>query len=158
FRVNSRAPWQTESRKIYGRHNYIRAMKTTLTRTLILWLAIVSTSALAGAVVNAQSNPQIIPAPKQVTVSEGSFTLSRDTRVVLADNKSAEDRFAAQDFIDDLKTSASISLSTGGKSRHEILIGRFDIASIAQALQRNAIQISDQLSDEGYVTVSDADE
>ena len=133
-------------------------MQTTLTRTLILWLAIVSTSALAGAVVNAQSNPQIIPAPKQLTVSEGIFTLSRDTRVVLADNKSAEDRFAAQDFIDDLKTSASVSLAIGGKSRHEILFGRFDTASIAQALQRNAIQIPDQLSDEGYVIFSNANE
>ena len=132
-------------------------MGITLTRTLSLRLTIVSTFAFVCAAVNAQSTAQIIPAPKQLSAGAGSFSLSRDTRVVLADSNSPEDRFAAQDFIDDLKTSASLSLSIGDKSRHEIFIGRIDLPSIAQALQRNAIQIPDKLTNEGYVIVSDAD-
>ena len=131
-------------------------MTTTLTRTLTLRLTIVATFAFAGAVVSAQSNAQIIPAPKQLSAGAGSFTLSQETRVVLADNKSAEDRFAAQDFIDDLKATASVSLSIGSKSRHEIFIGRIEVAPVAEALQRDAIQIPDKLSDEGYVIVSNA--
>src|SRR5437867_1759164 len=133
-------------------------MGTTLTRTLSLRLAIVLTFVFASVVADAQSNVQVIPAPKQLNAGEGSFPLSRETRVVLADSRSAEDRFAAQDFIDDLKASASLSLSIGGKSRHEIIIGRIDGPSIAQALQRNAIQVPDKLNDEGYVIASNANQ
>ena len=64
---------------------------------------IVCACALGCGAATAQSTQvQIIPAPKQLTPGEGSFSV-RDARVVLADSKSAEDQFAAQDFIDDLK-------------------------------------------------------
>ena len=45
---------------------------------------------------------QIIPAPKSLTATGESFRLTRDTRVVLADTKSEDDRFAAEDFVADL--------------------------------------------------------
>src|SRR5215467_10860765 len=63
---------------------------------------------------------QIIPQPKQAIAGEGSFSL-RNARIVLGDAKSADDQFAARDFIDDVKATAGASLSmTRGKSRSDI--------------------------------------
>ena len=134
-------------------------MGTTLTRTKTFRLMIVCACAFVCAGVNAQSpNPQVIPSPKQLTLGEGSFSLSREARVVLADSKSAEDQFAAQDFIDDVKATAGVSLSIGrGQARRDILIGRIDLLPIAQALKRNGAEPPVTLSEEGYVIVANAD-
>src|SRR5437899_4431757 len=128
-------------------------MKTTLTRTFILRTAILGAFAFAGVGANAQTpNPQIIPAPKQLTANEGKFDIGLDTRMALADGQSAEDRFAAQDFIDDVKQAAGVTVRFGGNSaRREILIGRIDLTRIQQALKRAALDSSQQLSDEGYI-------
>jgi hexosaminidase len=128
-------------------------MKTTLTRTFIRRTAILGAFALASVPANAQTtNVQIIPAPKQLTAGEGKFEIGLDTRLALADSQSAEDRFAAQDFIDDVKQTAGVTLRLGGNgARREILIGRIDLPRIQQALKRAAVDSGRQLSDEGYV-------
>jgi hypothetical protein len=82
--------------------------------------------------------------------------LGRDARVVLADSKSAEDRFAAQDFIDDVKAAAGVALAMG-KSRRDILIGRIDLLPVAQALKRNGVEPPSTLNEEGYMIVVSAD-
>jgi hypothetical protein len=56
---------------------------------------------------------QIIPAPKSLKQTGEDFALGRGARVVLADAKSEDDRFAAQDFADDLKETAGVSLKVG---------------------------------------------
>ena len=77
--------------------------------------------------------------------------------MVLADSKSAEDQFAAQDFINDVKSSAGAVLTIGRAGRHDILIGRIDSLPIAQALQRmNATPSS--TGEEGYLIVADANQ
>src|SRR6266852_7238994 len=106
-------------------------MKTTLTRTFILRTAILGAFAFAGVGANAQTpNAQIIPAPKQLTTREEKFEIGLDTRMALADGQSAEDRFAAQDFIDDLKQTARVTVRLGGRARREIMIGRIDLPRI----------------------------
>src|SRR5438552_1535185 len=133
-------------------------MRITLTRSKSFRLIIVCACALLCGAANAQSSGvQIIPAPKQLTLGEGSFTV-RDAHVVLADSKSPEDQFAAQDFIDDMKTAAGVSLSLGrGQSRRDILIGRIDLLPIAQALKRIGAEPPATLNEEGYVIVANAD-
>lgn len=137
-------------------------MRTTLTRsvsfkmTLVCALAVFCVSASAQTRTQVYS-PKVIPAPKQAASSSGSFPV-HDARIALADTKSAEDRFAAGDFIDDLRTTAQVSLSIGkGKSRREILVGRLDLPSVAQALKRNNFDIPASLTDEGYVILATAD-
>lgn len=115
----------------------------------------------AGSYLHAQTGAaaakiQVIPQPKQVTLDQGSFRIGRDTRLVLADSKSLEDRFAAQDFIDDVKATADVALSIG-KSRRDILVGRIDLPSIAQALKRNGGETPTTLNQEGYLIVVNAD-
>src|SRR5713101_4099671 len=128
-------------------------MKTTLTRTFILQTAILGAIALACVAANAQTpNTQIIPAPKQLTAREVKFEIGLDTRMALADGQSAEDRFAALDFIDDVKQTAGVTVRIGGNSaRREILIGRIDLPRIQQALKRASVDSSQQSNDEGYV-------
>jgi hypothetical protein len=100
---------------------------------------------------------QIIPAPKQLTLGEGSFSI-RDARVTLGDNRSAEDQFAAQDFIEDVNATAGGSLSLSrGQSRRDILIGRIDLLPIAQALKRAGAEPPATLNEEGYLIVANAD-
>jgi hypothetical protein len=100
---------------------------------------------------------QIIPAPKQVTAGEGSFSL-RDARIVLGDPKSADDQFAARDFIDDVKATAGVSLTVSrGQSRRDILIGRIDLPAIAQAIKRMAAQAPPTLNEEGYLIFVNVD-
>jgi hypothetical protein len=100
---------------------------------------------------------QIIPAPKQLTAGEGSFAV-RNARIVLADVKSAEDQFAAQDFINDVKTTAGASPSVGRGGRHDVLIGRIDSLPIAQALKRMNATAPATLGEEGYVIFASADQ
>ena len=128
-------------------------MNATVTRTLILRAAIMCALALGCASARGQSpNIQVIPKPKQVNVGDGRFEIGRETRIVLADNKSVEDRFAAEDLIDDLKTTANFALSIGkGKPRRQIVIGRLELPSITQALKRNGVEPPATLNDEGYV-------
>src|SRR5437868_10784546 len=130
-------------------------MTATLSRTLILRAAIMCTFAFGFVSSRAQSsNIQVIPKPKQVNASDGRFEIGRDTRIVLADTKSVEDRLAAQDLIDDLKATANLALSIGkGKPRRQIVIGRIELPSITQALRRNGAEPPATLNDEGYAVL-----
>jgi N-acetyl-beta-hexosaminidase len=122
-------------------------------------MTIVFAVALTCGLASAQTpNIQIIPAPRQVNPGEGSFSLTRDTRLILADPKSADDQFAAQDFIDDLKATGDISLSIGkGQTRRDILVGKIDSLPVAQALKLSGAGPAGTLNEEGYVIVANAD-
>jgi len=121
-------------------------------------LAIILSGALLCVSAQAQSLVvQVIPEPKQVTAAEGSFAL-RDARVVLADSKSPDDRFAAQDFIDDVKAAAGGTLSLTRGGRKNIVIGRLDSLAVAQALKRMNATVPATLGEEGYVVFVSADE
>src|SRR5882762_5914034 len=127
-------------------------MTSTLTRTLNLSAAIVWVIASAFGLAAAQpADMQIIPPPKQLNQSEGRFDAGHEARIVLADSRSAEDRFAAQDFADDMKQAAGLGLSIGNSARRPILIGQIDLPRIQQALKRAGADPGQKLTDEGYV-------
>jgi hexosaminidase len=94
---------------------------------------------------------QVIPAPKSLTKTGGDFAL-KDARVVLDDPKSEDDRFAAQDFIDDARETAGVELRFGsGSGKNRILVGLFKSKRVREALG-DAPAPAPQLSDEeGYV-------
>jgi len=110
---------------------------------------------VAGSAGAQTANFQIIPAPKQMTPAEGSFPLGRDARITLADSKSADDQFAAQDFINDLKATAGVSLSISRRQiGRAILIGRIDAPLVGEALKRFGGGPAPQLNEEGYVIIA----
>ena len=116
------------------------------------------TLALVSAVTAQSQRIQIIPAPKSVETDSGTFAIDRRTRVVLADSKSADSRFAAQDFIDDLKTTAGVTFAIGKGRSHAILIGELDARSIAEAVRQSGVTVPGDLSGEGYVLIATADQ
>ena len=134
-------------------------MFISLTRTIAAAAALLllAFTGLQAQTTESSAKIQIIPAPKQVATGEGSFAL-RDARVVLADGKSAEDQFAAQDFINDVKTTSGASLAVGRGGRRDILIGRIDSLPIAQALKRMDATAPATLGEEGYVVLSNANQ
>ncbi len=135
-------------------------MQITLTRTFALRMAIVLAVLVACSAATAQSQTvQIIPAPKTLEAGAGTFRLDRRVRVMLADSNSADDRFAAQDFLDDLKATADVTLSIGkGRSRRDIVVGQIDLPWIADALRRNGVTVPPALTAEGYVVIADPDQ
>jgi hexosaminidase len=136
------------------------SMITTLSRSSIPRLAIVSLVMLVGTTAFGQSaKVQVIPQPKQLAATQDVFHLNRDTRIALADPRSEDDRFAAQDFVDDVKTTAGLSLGIGKeKSRRTILVGRLDLPGIVQALKRSGVEPPATLNDEGYILLANSNQ
>ncbi|HSE26213.1 MAG TPA: beta-N-acetylhexosaminidase [Pyrinomonadaceae bacterium] len=133
-------------------------MANTLTRSLGSRLIVVSLILLlVNVVVRAQApagsaSIAVLPKPRQVTANGESFALDRGVHLRLADPKSADDRFAAVDFIDDVKQTSGIELRlSGGNRRREILIGKLDLPAIESVLKKRGISLSESLGDEGYL-------
>src|SRR5882724_13588651 len=119
-------------------------MLHTLTRSAVVrpWLLLVSILITGSVAIaheqSASSSIQLIPQPRQITAKPDVFRIRGDsrssgasgTRLVLADSRSEEDRFAAEDFANDLQETAKLALriSTSG-SRRAILIGNIDLAA-----------------------------
>jgi hexosaminidase len=104
-----------------------------------------------------RSEIQVIPKPKSVAPNGESFRLGRDARVVLADSKSDDDRFAAQDFIDDARETTGVRLSIGGKGRAQILVGSLSLPRVRSAIEKAGASIPQDLNEEGYVIVVRSD-
>ncbi|HEX3560573.1 MAG TPA: glycoside hydrolase family 20 zincin-like fold domain-containing protein [Pyrinomonadaceae bacterium] len=95
---------------------------------------------------------QVIPMPKSVNANGESFRLTRDTRVVLADPKSEDDRFAAEDFADDVRETASVNLRVGsGGGRKQILVGLLNSPRVRAAVERAGLSAPQNLDEEGYL-------
>ncbi|MBA3242664.1 MAG: family 20 glycosylhydrolase [Acidobacteria bacterium] len=100
-----------------------------------------------------ESTVQILPRPKQFKETGERFMLGQKTRLVLADVKSEDDRFAAQDFIDDVRETAGVALRLGtGSGRGRIIVGLIGNQNTADALERARFDFSaGQINDEGYL-------
>lgn len=134
-------------------------MRTTLTRSFFLWLFLLVPFPGAATQTNAQSSGmQLIPQPRELKVTDDKFPLPAAS-IALADPRSEEDRFGAQDFIDDLKNTASLTLKIGKASRkRSILIGLIDLEPVKAALRRAGMEPPTDLNAEGYLLNVSANE
>src|SRR5882762_792973 len=99
-----------------------------------------------------EARVQVIPQPKKVELSGEAFQFRAGTKVVLADTRSEQDRFAADDFISDARETAGITLSIGKRrGSGAILIGSLDQRVISEALNRASVFVPAGLNEEGYV-------
>jgi hexosaminidase len=100
---------------------------------------------------------QVIPAPKSVTKTGEDFALTKDVRVVVADSKSEEDRFAAQDFIDDVRETAGVELRLGsGGGKRRILVGLLSSPRVREAVDSSGASAPQDLNEEGYLLAVNA--
>lgn len=135
-------------------------MRIILTRSLFSCLFIIFALAFpttsAPGQEKAANEIHVIPRPRQVLVSQNEFRFGSNTLVALADPRSADDRFAAQDFIDDVKETSGIALKFGKARKRAILIGLLDHPLIQAGLKRVMMEAPADLDPEGYVlSVSD---
>lgn len=134
--------------------------RSTVVRPLLVLLAILVSSAAAPAQAQrTAASLQVIPMPRQVAMKQGEFRLTPDARLVLADSRSAADRFAAEDFQDDLRDAAKLSIRIAtARARRSILVGNLALAPIQQALKRLGVTPPADLDAEGYVLVVNVNE
>jgi len=99
-----------------------------------------------------QNKIQVVPKPKSVASTGESFRLTRNARVALADPKSEDDRFAAQDFADDVRATSGASVGVG-KGKGRILIGTLALPRVRAAIEKAGASVPNDLNEEGYVLV-----
>ena len=133
-------------------------MQHTLTRTpvsrlIVVCLVLFSAPGLIRAQKSATTDRiSIIPRPREMAATTEPFQLDRRTHITLADPRSADDRFAAADFIEDVKQTARVTLTTSRNRGHKtILIGLIELPVIQSALNAAAVAVPANLNDEGYV-------
>src|ERR1044072_427016 len=100
---------------------------------------------------------QIIPAPKSLKRTGDDYFYLGVARIVLAEPKSEEDRFAAQDFADDMKETVGIALRAGGGGKRRILVGPLSHKRVRASLERLGLDVPADLNEEGYVLAGDSD-
>ena len=132
-------------------------MENTLTRSLgsrliVLGLFLVFVSGVTRAQTSGEASViAVIPRPRQVTSNGELFKLDRRAHLLLADSKSVEDKFAAADFIDDVKQTSGVGLRVSGGRSKAILIGKLELPIIQSALKSRNITADQSLGDEGYL-------
>jgi hexosaminidase len=132
-------------------------MPNTLTRTsslrltLLILFIVCPVGVTCGQEESTATPVSVIPKPRDLTRTGAVFHLNRDTRVTLADPRSTEDQFAANDFIADVKETADVNLkvSRGGR-RNSILIGLLSLPSIQSALRSANVTLPAAINEEGY--------
>lgn len=131
-------------------------MTNTLARSRNLRLVWLALCIAAMSCLNYAQDPvtavRLIPQPRQIVLNQTRFPIARNTRIALIDANSADDRFAAEDFVNELKNSAQLSLRIAkGRSSNSILIGNLNLPAIKAALDRAGISVPANLDSEGYV-------
>ena len=132
-------------------------MPNTLTRTHVLRLTVllltfVSLVAVAHGQETQTTRVSIIPQPRELTATGSKFQLDRNARIVLADPKSVDDQFAANDFIEDSKQTANVTLKVSrNRGRKTILIGLLSLPAIDAALKSASVTLPASLNEEGYL-------
>jgi hypothetical protein len=115
-------------------------LPNTLTRLLAFGLIVIFAQ-----LARSQDRISVIPQPRQVTANGETFRLDR-AHIVLADPRSADDRFAAADFGEEFRVRVR-----GGKDRKAIVIGVTDLPAIKKALKAAHVEVPQNLNEEGYV-------
>lgn len=129
-------------------------------RVVIVCCALLSvTLGVCGQSSGGAESIQVIPQPKQLEARNERFALGRDARIILADARSVEDRFAAEDFMDDLRETSGATVSIAkSRGRRAILIGQIDQSAIKSAFDRAGVSVPENLKSEGYVLSVSANE
>src|SRR5688572_30381417 len=129
-------------------------MRTTLSRsvTLILFSLVLLYFSFPISVTAqpAGSFLQVIPRPRTMTPSNTRFALTKEVRLVLAEPRSVDNKFSAEDFLSDARETANVTLRIGNARRH-ILVGELDRPRILAALKKAGANIPGGLDGEGYV-------
>lgn len=121
-------------------------------KKLCLYALLLICAVFSSSVCRAQQaeNIQIIPEPKLLSATNENFRLKSGTGISSTNSKSEADRFAARDFIADIKQTAGIELKIGGGN---ILIGLLESDRIRKEFEKAKLDIPADLTAEGYALI-----
>lgn len=100
---------------------------------------------------------RIIPTPQQVTLSPGQFKITSQTRIILGENSSTDDSFAADQLnahLQELKSTALKVVNEGtvkGITSNYIFIGSPESKFIQQWMKTKGLSLSPEMKEEGYI-------
>jgi hypothetical protein len=128
-------------------------MPNTLTRTQALRLTVLLITLIGSidVVLGQDARISVIPQPREMKATGEKFLLDRNAHITLADPRSTDDQFAANDFIEDTKQTAGITLKLGRGNRKAITIGLLSLPAIQRGLQSLGVAAPAVLNEEGYV-------
>jgi hexosaminidase len=140
-------------------------MSDTLTRSAFARPSLLLSAIIFGWSVAVAQGPDVsntiklIPSPRQIALKPDTFRLGSNVRISLADPRSEEDRFAANDFANDVQETAGLTIKISNSSAlHSILIGSITLAQTQAALKRFGISVPANLDAEGYILAVNASE
>jgi hypothetical protein len=126
---------------------FLFVLKKLCLYALLLICAVFSSSVCRA---EQKANVQIIPEPKLLAATNENFRLKTGTGISSTNSKSEADRFAARDFIADVKQTAGVELKIGGGN---ILIGLLESDRIRKVLEKAKFDVPPDLSAEGYALI-----
>ena len=128
-------------------------MANNLTRTISLRLIVLLLFVpLLLLDANAQDRVSIIPRPRELKATGQNFLLDKNAHIVLADSRSTDDKFAADDFVSDVKSTANVSLKINrGRGRKAIILGLLTLPAIQQSLKASGFDVPTTINEEGYL-------
>src|SRR4051794_35047626 len=96
---------------------------------------------------------RLVPSPQHIERTSGAFRVTADTRIVLERPDSADDRFAAQQLVDEAKASLNVDLRIGAPTEAPcVYVGTYrnnkDVQQLAAQLANH-----DNAPREGYVLI-----
>jgi hexosaminidase len=99
------------------------------------------------------SSFQLVPTPRHLEMCPGRFTFSRSVTLCLPTTEDGEDRFAAGQLSDEIRSALGIKATQTEKARgHSILLGRIGQSNIIRKrLKTYGVTPPDSLGNEGYI-------
>ena len=128
-------------------------MANNLTRTISLRLIVLLLLApLLLLDASAQERISIIPRPRELKATVQNFPLDKNAHIVLADPRSIDDKFAVDDFLSDVKSTANVSLKVSrSRGRRAIILGLLTLPTIQQSLKASGFDVPTTINEEGYL-------
>jgi len=128
-------------------------MANNLTRTISLRLIVLLLFVpLLLLDANAQERISIIPRPRELKATGQNFPLDKNAHIVVADPRSTDDKFAADDFVSDVKSTANVSLKINrSRGRRAIILGLLTLPAIQQSLKASRFDVPATINGEGYL-------
>ncbi|QDT50284.1 Beta-hexosaminidase [Symmachiella dynata] len=120
----------------------------------VVWITLVIGLTAAGRT-HAAENFGILPTPQNIESQTGSFTINRETQLVLGKDATAAERFAAEDLRTALQEIYGFQLPLGapGATRpNSIVIGKPDTNRlVSKLMQEHGLSFSSKTKEQGYV-------
>jgi len=129
----------------------------------IIFVALMSASAVWGVESNDRALLKLEPTPKEVRLGEGGFKVGPRTKIFVLLGHQSEDRIAAETLAEEVAEQSGLKLDIlgmkpAGKAEDgAIVLARLNDARVRRFLAKNGLKADAEIGDDGYLLFSDKD-